>query len=91
MVVIGLKVLRDKSLCHGLAHGHGAPELDPDVADVAIGPLVEGDVHTFDVDSGSLPGTQLEALRDDGRVVRDVRWLAIVVDEDLDVGGHIGS
>ena len=91
MVVIGLKVLRDKSLCHGLAHGHVAPGLDPDVADVAIGPLVDGDVHTADVGSGSLPGTQFETLRDDGRAVRDVRWLAFVVDEDLDVGGHGGN
>ena len=91
MVVIGLEVLRDKSLCHGLAHGHVAPGLDPDVADVAIGLLVDGDAHTADVDSGSLPGTQVETLRDDGRVVRDVRWLAFVVDEDLGVGGHGGS
>lgn len=42
LVVIGLKVLRDKLLCHGLAHGHVAPELDPDVANAAIGPLVDG-------------------------------------------------
>ena len=91
MVVIGLKVLRDKLLCHGLAHGHVSPKLDPDVADVAIGPLVNGDSHTADVGSGSLLGTQVETLRDDGCVVRDVRWLAFVVDEELDVGGHGGS
>ena len=83
--------LRDKSLCHGLTHGNVTPGLDPDIAHVAIRPLVDGDVHTANVGSSSLPGTQVETLRDDGRVFRDVRWLAFVIDEDLDVGGHGGS
>lgn len=89
-VVIGLKVLRDKLLCHSLGHSHVAPGLDPDVADVPIRPLVDGDVHTADVGSGSLL-TQVETLRNDGRAVRDIRWIAFVVDEDLDVGRHGGS
>lgn len=90
-VVIGLKVLRDKSLRHGLAHGYVAPGLDPDVADVAIRPLVDSDVYTADVGSGSLLGTQVETLCDDGRIVWDVCWLALVVDEDLDARGYGGS
>ena len=88
--VIGLKVLRDKALRIGLAHGYGAPKLDPDVADVEIKPLVESDSHTIDVGSGSLTAKQVGRLRDDRLVVWNVRWLAFIVNEDLDFG-HSGS
>ena len=50
-VVIGLKVLCNKSLCHGLAYGHVVPRLDPDVTDVAIRPLVDSNVYTAEVET----------------------------------------
>lgn len=74
-VVVGFKVLRDKALVLGLAHGYVASKLDPDVADLVIRPLVESDSDTADVGGGSLVGTQVETLRDDRLVARNVRWL----------------
>ncbi len=90
-VVVGFKVLRDKALCLSLAHGYVASKLDPDVADLVIRPFVESDSDTADVGGGSLVGTQVETLRDDRLIARNVRRLLFIVNKDIDFGGHGGS
>ena len=90
-VVAVLKVLRDKVLRPGLAHGYVAPELDPDVAGLDLRPLVEINSHTADVGGGSLEGTLDETLLDDRLVTQHVRRLVFIINEDFDFGGHGGS
>ena len=89
--VVVFEVLRDKALRLGLGHGYSAPILDPDVADLVIRPLVESDSDTADVDVSSLARTQIETLRDDRLVVRNVRRLVFIVNKDIDYEGHGGS
>jgi len=86
--VVAFKVLRDKALRLGLAHGYVAPKLDPDFADLGIRPLVESDSDTAGVDGGNLAWTQVETLLDDRLVARNVRRLVFIVDRDIDGGGH---
>jgi len=90
-VVVGFKVLRDKALRLGLAHGYVASKLDPNVADLVIKPLVESDSDTADVGGGSLVGTQIETLRNDRLVAQNVRRFLFIINKDIDFGGHGGS
>jgi hypothetical protein len=89
--VVVFKVLRDKALRRGLARGYVAPRLDPYVADLVIKSLVESDSDTADVDGGDLTWTQVETLRDDLFIFRNVRRLVFIVNKDIDGGRHDGS
>ena len=89
--VVAFKVFRDKKLGLGLAHGYFAPELDPHRTDLGIRLLVERDADTGGVEGGFLAWSQGVRLRDDRLVVRNVRRLVLVVDKDIDDGGHGGG
>lgn len=78
-------------LSRGFRHGYVASKLGPDVADVVVRALVESKSDTADVDGSLLAGTQVERLRDDRLVRRNIRWLVLALNNDICEGGHGGG
>lgn len=82
-IVVGFKVLRDKALRLGLAHGYIAPKFDPDVADLVTRALVESESDATDVGGSGLAGTLGETPLDDLLEARQVFGLVFSVNNDL--------